>query len=84
MSRPAASSPLPRRRCPRRIGGERNWDYRYCWLRDATLTLASLMAAGYRDEAAAWRDWLLRAAAGDPSELQIMYGVGRRARPQRR
>jgi len=50
-------------------------DYRYCWLRDATLTLCALMAAGYRDEAAAWRDWLLRAAAGDPSRLQIMYGV---------
>jgi len=61
------------------LGGVRNWDYRYCWLRDATLTLCALMAAGYRDEAAAWRDWLLRAAAGDPSRLQIMYGVaGRR------
>jgi GH15 family glucan-1,4-alpha-glucosidase len=60
---------------PETLGGERNWDYRYCWLRDATLTLSSLMAAGYRDEAAEWRDWLLRAAAGDPSELQIMYGV---------
>jgi len=61
---------------PETLGGERNWDYRYCWLRDATLTLSSLMAAGYRDEAAEWRDWLLRAAAGDASELQIMYGVG--------
>jgi GH15 family glucan-1,4-alpha-glucosidase len=60
---------------PETLGGERNWDYRYCWLRDATLTLSSLMAAGYRDEAAEWRDWLLRAAAGDASELQIMYGV---------
>ena len=60
---------------PEQVGGERNWDYRYCWLRDATLTLSALMAAGYRDEAAAWRDWLLRAAAGDPSKLQIMYGV---------
>ena len=60
---------------PETLGGERNWDYRYCWLRDATLTLSALMAAGYRDEAAAWRDWLLRAAAGDPSKLQIMYGV---------
>ncbi len=60
---------------PETLGGERNWDYRYCWLRDATLTLSSLMAAGYREEAAEWRDWLLRAAAGDPSELQIMYGV---------
>jgi GH15 family glucan-1,4-alpha-glucosidase len=60
---------------PETLGGERNWDYRYCWLRDATLTLSSLMAAGYRQEAAEWRDWLLRAAAGDPSQLQIMYGV---------
>jgi GH15 family glucan-1,4-alpha-glucosidase len=60
---------------PESLGGERNWDYRYCWLRDATLTLSSLMAAGYRDEAAEWRDWLLRAIAGDPSKLQIMYGV---------
>jgi GH15 family glucan-1,4-alpha-glucosidase len=60
---------------PETLGGERNWDYRYCWLRDATLTLSSLMAAGYRDEAAEWRDWLLRATAGDPSQLQIMYGV---------
>jgi GH15 family glucan-1,4-alpha-glucosidase len=60
---------------PEALGGERNWDYRYCWLRDATLTLNALMVAGYHDEAAAWRDWLLRAVAGDPSELQIMYGV---------
>ena len=60
---------------PETLGGERNWDYRFCWLRDATLTLSALMAAGYREEAAAWRDWLLRAVAGDPSELQIMYGV---------
>jgi len=59
---------------PESLGGERNWDYRYCWLRDATLTLSSLMAAGYREEASDWRDWLLRAAAGDPSKLQIMYG----------
>ena len=61
---------------PESLGGERNWDYRYCWLRDATLTLSALMAAGYREEAASWRDWLLRAAAGDPSKLQIMYGAG--------
>jgi GH15 family glucan-1,4-alpha-glucosidase len=59
---------------PEALGGVRNWDYRYCWLRDATFTLNSLMAAGYRDEACAWRDWLLRAAAGDPAQLQIMYG----------
>ena len=55
--------------------GVRNWDYRYCWLRDATFTLYALMLAGHREEAEAWRDWLLRAVAGDPSKLQIMYGV---------
>jgi len=59
---------------PEALGGSRNWDYRYCWLRDATLTLVALMGAGYYDEARCWRDWLLRAVAGDPSELQIMYG----------
>lgn len=57
-------------------GGVRNWDYRFCWLRDATFTLYALRLAGYHDEAAAWRDWLLRAIAGDPSKLQIMYGLG--------
>jgi GH15 family glucan-1,4-alpha-glucosidase len=56
-------------------GGVRNWDYRYCWLRDATFTLYALMLAGYVDEAHRWRDWLLRAVAGDPSKLQIMYGL---------
>jgi GH15 family glucan-1,4-alpha-glucosidase len=61
---------------PERIGGERNWDYRYCWLRDATLVLLAFINAGLLEEAAAWRIWLLRAAAGDPSALQIMYGVG--------
>ena len=60
---------------PEHIGGVRNWDYRYCWLRDATFTLYALMSAGFTDEARAWREWLLRAAAGKPSELQIMYGV---------
>jgi GH15 family glucan-1,4-alpha-glucosidase len=60
---------------PEKIGGERNWDYRYCWLRDATLVLLAFINAGYLDEAAAWRIWLLRAAAGDPAALQIMYGV---------
>ncbi len=59
---------------PERPGGVRNWDYRYCWLRDATFTLYSLLLAGYQDEARAWRDWLLRAVAGDPAKLQIMYG----------
>jgi GH15 family glucan-1,4-alpha-glucosidase len=60
---------------PERIGGERNWDYRYCWLRDASLTLAALIAAGYHEEAGAWREWLLRAVAGDPADLQILYSV---------
>jgi GH15 family glucan-1,4-alpha-glucosidase len=60
---------------PEWIGGVRNWDYRYCWLRDATLTLLALIRAGYGEEAGAWRDWLLRAIAGAPEDLQIMYGV---------
>jgi GH15 family glucan-1,4-alpha-glucosidase len=60
---------------PEFVGGVRNWDYRYCWLRDATLTLLALMNAGYYDEARAWRDWLLRAAAGSPEQIQIMYGL---------
>jgi GH15 family glucan-1,4-alpha-glucosidase len=60
---------------PEHIGGVRNWDYRFCWLRDATLTLLALMNAGYYEEATAWRDWLLRAAAGAPAQLHIMYGV---------
>jgi GH15 family glucan-1,4-alpha-glucosidase len=60
---------------PERIGGVRNWDYRYCWLRDATFTLYALLNAGFENEARAWRDWLLRAVAGDASTLQIMYGV---------
>jgi GH15 family glucan-1,4-alpha-glucosidase len=60
---------------PEEIGGARNWDYRYCWLRDATFTLFSLIGAGYHDEAAAWREWLLRAVAGSPAQMQIMYGV---------
>ncbi len=61
---------------PEKLGGERNWDYRYCWLRDATFTLYALMNAGYQDEARAWRDWLLRAVAGSPPQIQIMYGLG--------
>jgi GH15 family glucan-1,4-alpha-glucosidase len=61
---------------PEKLGGVRNWDYRYCWLRDATLTLYALLGGGYEAEAHAWRDWLLRAVAGDPSKLQIMYGPG--------
>ncbi|HEX5937902.1 MAG TPA: glycoside hydrolase family 15 protein [Actinomycetota bacterium] len=61
---------------PEEIGGERNWDYRFCWLRDGSFTLAPLVQAGYTEEAVAWRDWLLRAIAGDPSQLQLMYGIG--------
>jgi GH15 family glucan-1,4-alpha-glucosidase len=61
---------------PERLGGVRNWDYRYCWLRDATFTLLAFMNLGYYDEARAWRDWLIRAVAGSPSQVQIMYGVG--------
>jgi GH15 family glucan-1,4-alpha-glucosidase len=59
---------------PEQLGGPRNWDYRYCWLRDATFTLYALLNAGHREEARAWRDWLLRAVAGRPSAMQIMYG----------
>ena len=60
---------------PEQLGGPRNWDYRFCWLRDATLTLLAFMNGGYHDEARSWRDWLLRAAAGSPSQIQIMYGL---------
>ncbi|HJS69637.1 MAG TPA: glycoside hydrolase family 15 protein [Gaiellaceae bacterium] len=60
---------------PENVGGVRNWDYRFCWLRDATLTLLAMLNAGYSDEAEAWRGWLLRAVAGDPADLQIMYGL---------
>ncbi|WP_324645122.1 glycoside hydrolase family 15 protein [Pseudarthrobacter sp. LT1] len=68
---------------PEDPGGSRNWDYRFCWLRDATLTLQSLLACGYTEEAAAWREWLLRAVAGDPADLQIMYGLdGTRRLPE--
>ncbi|WAX80735.1 glycoside hydrolase family 15 protein [Streptomyces sp. KMM 9044] len=68
---------------PEELGGVRNWDYRYCWLRDSTMTLSALLAAGYQEEAEAWRNWLLRAVAGDPGDLQIMYGVaGERRLPE--
>ncbi|WP_317442588.1 glycoside hydrolase family 15 protein [Streptomyces collinus] len=68
---------------PEEPGGVRNWDYRYCWLRDSTLTLGALLSAGYHKEAEAWRDWLLRAVAGDPADLQIMYGLaGERRLPE--
>jgi GH15 family glucan-1,4-alpha-glucosidase len=60
---------------PEQAGGPRNWDYRYCWIRDSTLTLLALMNAGVYDEATAWRDWLQRAVAGDPADMQIMYGI---------
>ncbi|MFI8932500.1 glycoside hydrolase family 15 protein [Streptomyces sp. NPDC053474] len=69
---------------PEDIGGCRNWDYRFTWLRDAAITLVSLLRCGYREEARAWREWLLRAVAGDPENLQIMYGVaGERELPER-
>jgi GH15 family glucan-1,4-alpha-glucosidase len=68
---------------PEEIGGVRNWDYRFCWLRDAALTLNALIAGGFLQEAHAWRDWLLRAVAGDPADLQIMYGIaGERRLPE--
>jgi GH15 family glucan-1,4-alpha-glucosidase len=60
---------------PEKLGGVRNWDYRYCWLRDATFTLNALLLTGYEEEAAAWREWLLRAIAGSPDDLQTLYGV---------
>ncbi|MGD2024905.1 MAG: glycoside hydrolase family 15 protein [Methyloceanibacter sp.] len=60
---------------PEQFGGPRNWDYRYCWVRDATLTLLALMNTGYYDEARSWREWLLRAVAGSPKQMQIMYGI---------
>jgi GH15 family glucan-1,4-alpha-glucosidase len=69
---------------PEQIGGPRNWDYRYCWLRDATFTLLALMYAGYYEEARAWQRWLLRAIAGSPDQAQIMYGIrGHRYLPER-
>lgn len=69
---------------PELIGGERNWDYRFCWLRDASLTVEALIKYGYHSEAERWRSWLLRAVAGDPDDLQIMYGVdGGRHLPER-
>ncbi len=68
---------------PEQIGGVRNWDYRLCWIRDATFTLYALLNGGYEEEAIAWREWLLRAVAGHPSELQIMYGpAGERRLPE--
>ena len=60
---------------PEQLGGTRNWDYRFCWLRDATLTLLAFMHGGYFEEAKAWRDWLHRSVAGSPDQIQIMYGI---------
>jgi GH15 family glucan-1,4-alpha-glucosidase len=69
---------------PEQFGGSRNWDYRYCWLRDASLTLEALLRSGYQDETALWRNWLLRAVAGDPEDMQIMYAVdGSRNLPEK-
>jgi GH15 family glucan-1,4-alpha-glucosidase len=68
---------------PEAIGGSRNWDYRYCWLRDATMTLQAMLFSGFEEEAKAWREWLLRAIAGDPQDLRIMYGLaGERRLPE--
>ncbi len=68
---------------PEQLGGPRNWDYRYCWLRDATFTLQALLGTGFVEEARAWREWLVRAVAGDPAKLQIMYGLdGKRRLPE--
>ncbi|GAA3939684.1 glycoside hydrolase family 15 protein [Actinoplanes auranticolor] len=68
---------------PEQLGGSRNWDYRYCWLRDSTFTLQALLASGFVEEARAWRDWLLRAVAGSPAQLRIMYGLdGTRRLPE--
>ncbi len=68
---------------PEDLGGVRNWDYRYCWLRDATIVLEALLRTGYTEEAAAWRDWLGRAIAGSAADVQIMYGVaGERRLPE--
>ncbi|MDQ1483930.1 MAG: hypothetical protein QOF35_2006, partial [Actinomycetota bacterium] len=69
---------------PEQFGGSRNWDYRFCWLRDASLTLEALLLSGYQDETALWRNWLLRAVAGDPEDMQIMYAVdGSRNLPEK-
>jgi len=64
---------------PEQPGGVRNWDYRYCWLRDATFTLNALLLAGYTEEASAWQDWLLRAVAGSPADMQILLQRDRQA-----
>jgi len=69
---------------PEQFGGPRNWDYRFCWLRDASLTLEALLRSGYDEETVLWRNWLLRAVAGDPKDMQTMYAVdGSRELPER-
>jgi GH15 family glucan-1,4-alpha-glucosidase len=81
----ACFAPLVGTSLPERLGGVRNWDYRYCWIRDATFTLYALLVSGYTEEAAAWREWLLRAAAGDPAGLQIMFSLnGERRLPEQK
>ena len=68
---------------PEQLGGSRNWDYRFCWLRDATFTLLALIHAGYREEARAWSEWLRRSVAGSPAQLQTLYGIaGERRLPE--
>src|SRR4029077_20462290 len=69
---------------PEQIGGVRNWDYRFCWLRDTTLSLIAMLNAGYRDEAGAWRRWLRRAVAGSPEDVQILYGLAGERRLEER
>ena len=69
---------------PELPGGVRNWDYRYCWLRDAALTLVAMLRSGARSEAMMWRQWLLRAVAGDPADLQVMYGLAGERRLEER
>jgi GH15 family glucan-1,4-alpha-glucosidase len=82
-ARTGAVIAAPTTSLPEQIGGVRNWDYRYCWLRDATFVLVALLNAGYEEEAFAWRAWLLRAVAGNPSQLQILYGLrGERRLPE--
>ena len=75
MSPPAASWRRPPPRLPEKIGSTRNWDYRYCWLRDATFTLLAFLNAGYTEEADVWQDWLMRVIAGAPEQIQTMYTV---------
>ena len=75
MGRPAALSRRRPPRCRKNSAARKNWDYRFCWLRDATFTLLALMNSGYTEEASAWHNWLLRAVAGAPAHMQIMYGI---------